>query len=444
MKSNSKQPEPDTLLQQRLIRFSAYCAVFVLITGPLVLAGWIGDITPLKRPVPHLTAMNPLTAINFILTALSFLLLVPAGPVRLPITLPQRRKILTGDILAGAVLLMGALKMAGALRLIPFQIDQFFFAKKLVSDAIGNLPSQMTISTASCFILTGASLLLLNTETKTGRRPAHYMAVAIGMLGLFSMIGYLYHVQAFYGAFRYIPMAIHTAGCFLLISFSLLFANPGKGIMQEFTSTYTGGVTARRLLPLVIFLPVLLGYLRLWGYWLGLFSTEFGVTILVLSIVLIFVLLIAYNTRLLNKRDALKKETEIILLESEERHRVLVSSVKDYAIFMLNTDGYVMSWNEGAERIKGYKAEEIIGKHMSAFYTKEEISQEEPAQNLAKARVEGRFEKEGWRVRKDGTPFWANIVFTTLYDTKGELMGFAKVTRDMTEKKKAGAATSTV
>jgi len=370
MISNFKQPEPDTLLQKRLTRFSAYCAVLVLITGLLVLTGWIGDIALLKRPVPHLTTMNPLTAINFILAAVSFFLLFPAGPIRLPITLPQRSKISFGNILAGAVLLIGALKMTGAVHLIQFQIDQVLFAKKLISDAAGNLSSQMTINTAFCFILAGASLLLLNTETKNGRMPAQYMAVAIGMLGLFSMIGYLYRVQAFYGAFRYIPMAIHTAGCFLLISFSLLFANPGQGIMQEFTSTNTGGVTARRLLPLVVLLPVLLGYLRLWGYWLGLFSTEFGVTILVLSIVLILVLLISYNTRLLNKRDALKKETELTLLESEERHRVLVGSVKDYAIFMLDARGYVMSWNDGAEHIKGYKAEEIVGRHMSAFYTK--------------------------------------------------------------------------
>lgn len=437
MKSNFKQPEPDTLLQQRLTRHSAHCAVFVLIIGLLVLAGWIGNIAALKRPIPHLTAMNPLTALNFILTASSFLLLFPAGSIRLPITLPHRWKILIGDILAAVVLLTGILKMAGAASLIPFQIDQVLFAKRLISDAAGNLSSQMTINTASCFILAGTSLLLLDVKTKAGRMPAHYMAVAIGMLGLFSMVGYLYHVRAFYGAFRYIPMSIHTASCFLLISFSLLFVNPGQGIMQEFTSINTGGVTARRLLPLVILLPILIGYLRLWGYWLGLFSTEFGVTILVLTIVLIFVLLIAYNTRLLNKRDVLKKESEMTLLESEERYRLLVSCVKDYAIFMLNPDGYVMSWNEGAEHIKGYKAEEIVGRHMSSFYTKEEISQGEPAQNLAKARAQGRFENEGWRVRKDGTLFWANIVFTALYDPKGELMGFAKVTRDVTGKKRS-------
>jgi|GEM_PF-291195 PAS domain S-box-containing protein len=438
MKSIYKQPEPDTLLQHRLIRFSAYCAVFVLIIGLLVLIGWIGNIALLKRPVPHLAAMNPLTATNFILAALSFLLLFPAGPIRLPITLPERSKILTGNILAGFVLVIGVLKIAGAVQLVPFQIDQVLFAKRLISDAAaGNLLSQMTLNTAFSFILAGTSLLLLDTETKTGRRPAYYTAVAIGMLGLFSLIGYLYHVQAFYGAFRYIPMAIPSAGCFLLISFSLLFATPGRGIMSEFTSTDTGGVTARRLLPLGIFLPILFGYLRLWGHWLGLFSIEFGVTVLVLSIVLIFVLLIGYNTRLLNKRDALKKVSEISLLVSEERYRVMVNSVKDYAIFMLDPEGYVMSWNGGAERIKGYKAEEIVGRHMSVFYTNEEINQNEPAQNLARARAEGRLEKEGWRVRKDGTPFWANIVFTPLYDPNGELMGFAKVSKDMTEKKKA-------
>jgi PAS domain S-box-containing protein len=124
------------------------------------------------------------------------------------------------------------------------------------------------------------------------------------------------------------------------------------------------------------------------------------------------------------------------LQTSEERFRLLVDSVRDYAIFMLDPTGHVTSWNKGAERIKGYSADEIIGRHFSIFYRPEDIANREPARGLAVAEAEGRFEAEGWRLRKDGSPFWANVVITALRDETGQLRGFAKVTRDITERKR--------
>jgi len=122
---------------------------------------------------------------------------------------------------------------------------------------------------------------------------------------------------------------------------------------------------------------------------------------------------------------------------AEERYRALVSSVKDYAIFMLDPEGRIQSWNAGAERAKGWKAEEIIGQHMSRFYTPEDLARGLPAQLLAEAVREGRVEHEGWRVRKDGTRFWADVVITAVVDEEGRLRGFAKVTRDLTDRRNA-------
>ena len=118
----------------------------------------------------------------------------------------------------------------------------------------------------------------------------------------------------------------------------------------------------------------------------------------------------------------------------DERFRALVSSVKDYAIFMLDPSGKIETWNAGAERTKGYLAEEIIGQHMSRFYTPEDLARGLPAKLLAQAIRDGRVESEGWRVRKDGTRFWADVVITALVDDAGRLIGFAKVTRDLTER----------
>jgi len=122
------------------------------------------------------------------------------------------------------------------------------------------------------------------------------------------------------------------------------------------------------------------------------------------------------------------------LLESERRFRHLVQSVVDYAIFQLDRDGVVATWNAGAQRIKGYTADEIIGQHFSRFYTEEDRAAGVPATALATALTEGRFEAEGWRVRKDGTHFWASVVIDTIRNDAGEIVGFAKVTRDITER----------
>jgi PAS domain S-box-containing protein len=125
------------------------------------------------------------------------------------------------------------------------------------------------------------------------------------------------------------------------------------------------------------------------------------------------------------------------LRASEERLRFLVEGVTDYAIFMLDTEGNIASWNMGAERIKGYKAEEALGKHFSIFYDKEDKERGKPEHGLKVATEEGRFEDEGWRLRKDGIRFWANVVIASLKDEAGQLSGFAKVTRDITERKHA-------
>lgn len=132
-----------------------------------------------------------------------------------------------------------------------------------------------------------------------------------------------------------------------------------------------------------------------------------------------------------------KKMAEDKLRESEECFRLLVSSVTDHAIITLDTDGNIKTWNAGAERIKGYKPEEIIGKHFSNFYISKDIEEGKPAMELRVAEAEGRYEEESWRVRKDGTLFWAHVTITAMRDENKVLRGFAKVTRDLTERKKA-------
>ncbi len=132
-----------------------------------------------------------------------------------------------------------------------------------------------------------------------------------------------------------------------------------------------------------------------------------------------------------------RKLAEDLRRAAEERFRLLVESVKDYAIFILDTDGRVATWNAGAERIKGYRAEEIIGSHFSRFYPSAEIEAGKCEYELEVAGRDGRFEDEGWRLRKDGSQFWANVVISAIRDHSGTLVGFSKVTRDLTERRRS-------
>lgn len=119
----------------------------------------------------------------------------------------------------------------------------------------------------------------------------------------------------------------------------------------------------------------------------------------------------------------------------DDHFKLLVESISDYAIFLLDAYGYIQTWNPGARRFKGYEAHEAIGKHFSLFYTKQDIDRNHPQYELSVADATGRFEEEGWRVRKDGSKFWANVVITRLKDKTGTHIGYAKVTRDLTERK---------
>jgi PAS domain S-box-containing protein len=133
-------------------------------------------------------------------------------------------------------------------------------------------------------------------------------------------------------------------------------------------------------------------------------------------------------------------EAKTALHRSEERFRLLVDAVQDYAIFMLDVEGHISSWNTGAQRIKGYAVSEIIGKHFSIFYPEEDLKAGKPARELEIAAKDGRLEDEGWRLRKDGSRFWASVIITAIRNDTGRLIGFAKVTRDFTERVEASEA----
>lgn len=159
-----------------------------------------------------------------------------------------------------------------------------------------------------------------------------------------------------------------------------------------------------------------------------------GWAIAVLVTVLVVLLLLLY----IHLRRWQKQEDR--LLRAEQRFQLMAQNVADYAILMLDPRGHIRSWNIGAERLKGWSADEIVGRHISCFYPAEELMTEKPRRALQQAATMGRFEDEGWRVRKDGSRFWANVVITTLRESSGEIGGFLKITRDLTDRRNAEEA----
>ena len=284
----------------RLKNLSRYFTALVVILGILVLLGWYFDIDVLKHPLPTLVSMNPLTATCFILCAFSLFLL------RLPDGKNWEKQI--GYIFAWIVLAAVLLRLFGTVFGIKIQIDKLLFHSKLDNDKIIPLNSRMARNTALGFVFTSIALLLIRKQTRKNRMPSHYLTIPISMIGMLSVLGYLYQVKAFYGFMENISMAIHTAVCFLLMALAILFAYPEKGIMAEFTRTQVGAITARRLIPAAILIPIILGLIALYLEWHGFVSVELGVAILVLGNIIIFLVLIWFNICVLNKKDDISEK----------------------------------------------------------------------------------------------------------------------------------------
>ncbi len=291
-------------------RTSVYLIGIVAFVCGMVLTGWQLNIELLKRLSPFMVAMNPVTAVTFLAASLSFSFLTA-------IQLTPAKK-LAGYSLACMVIMVGVLKLADILLPFNVAVDGLLFPDKLTTEVAGQSRNQMAPNTAFCFLTGGLALLFIHYHPKRFV-PSQLFAIVTGLSGLLSVIGYLYKVTAFYGVLNYIPMALHSAICFMLFSMALLFTHNEVWLMKEFTGTREGSKTARRLIPTAIILPVILGYLRLQTHWHNLLTTEFGVALLVLSIIAAFLLLLWYQAAKLNRRDQRRLEAEKELAERSKQ-----------------------------------------------------------------------------------------------------------------------------
>jgi len=407
-------------------RLANNLVIVIILIGLMVLLGWEFDIDVLKRPFPLLAAMNPWTAFCFILLGSSFLL-INGKFIRRPF-------ILLGRMLAILVMVISLCKLILPSATWPF--NRLFFAKKVAIENAAGLPSNMAINTCINLLIAGCCILLLTSIFEKKQRITHYLALSNLVFSLFSIVGYLYQTREFIQLVIRLPMAVHTASSFILFSVAVLIHKPHTGISKEITTRLYGGYLARFLIPVSVIVPVILGGLYLLGYSKGLFSVQFGITILVVLYIVVINFFIWFSAAMLNRKDRLKLKTEQKLHEIEDDFNTIATSIKDYAIFIIDPDGKILSWNKGAELIKGYTEEEVKGRYIDIFYTEEDKRKGLPKIVLERASAMGSYELEGYRIKKNGSIFWATVVITSLYKENGTLRGFVKLTRDSTETKR--------
>jgi len=287
--------------ESRLQRCVPVAASFACFVGGLVLVGWALDITTLKSLLPAWVAMKANTAVCIVLAGSSLWLLRTEQADRTSRRLAQA--------CACAISVVGLLTLTEYCFGWDIGIDQLLFRE--LKGAVGTTsPGRMAHITAFNFLLLGVALLLLDTQTRRGHRPAEYLAIMAGLFGLLGLLSYAYGVDAISRLGACTSMAMHTALTFLVLTCGILLARRDRGLMAVVVSETTGGIVARRLLPVIILLPVLLGWLRLQGQQAGLYDTETGVALNIVAWIAIFGVVVWRNADLLYRADSQRKRAE--------------------------------------------------------------------------------------------------------------------------------------
>lgn len=418
-----------------LKRFRIFSRMLVYLSGAislLALGGWIFGVPTLTTLVPDYASMKVSTAISVLMTSYCIW--------RKSVTRTRSRIV---NIFATLQIIFAALTGIEYLFSINLPIDAYDPSNPNMQALFG----RMAPTSAFNFFITGLAILLIDKNPRGYRKIAQSFFLLCGVIGGVAVIGYMYSARALYHFAPFASMALNTALCFVILSLSGLCLRPNLGFMQVFSSPMLGGSIARKTLPIAIITPVIMGWLRLWGERLGFYEMEIGLSLFCLANILVFSAVIWFNARLvdrvtrdrhimmqINAASLLREgETARTLAISTGQYKALFQSVHDYAISGLDTHGNITSWNLGAEKILGYKEEEVRGKNVDLCYRPEERSTVGgPADALAQAALMGRFEGQTWHVRKDGNKFWANVVINAIYDQRGQIAGYAKITRDIT------------
>ncbi len=417
-----------TVVESRDVRncrtFSYAVSVMAALAGIFTLLGWIFGAVFLTRVLPGSAPMKPNTAVCFVLAGVSLWLIQLNKGER---TSPRVHRTYIARVISGIVALIGALTLAEYLFHVDLGLDGILLSKTLLASGISH-PGRMAGATALGFAILGSALLV----TTFGRAYlGQSLALLITFDGFVACIGYLLGVQTLYDVPAYSSIAFHTALLFFLMGLAIIAVRPQAGLMVAVTSEYLGGVLVRRVLPLIFATVILLGWFRWQGQLAGLYGTEFGVALLMLGEMVIFVALVWISAWRLNQIDQQHRHAQ----DQRLRLAAIVESSND-AIFSKDLSGIINSWNHGAERLYGYRPAEIIGKPVATLIPDD--LQPEASQfllEIARGRLVTR--SETLRKHKDGSLVSVSLVISPIRDLTGQIAGASSIAHDISERKRA-------
>ena len=406
--------------------------------------------------------MKPNTALCFVFTGIALLSLREnGGSAPVPSTLRQ-----FGRLCAALIFLVGGTTLCEDWFGWKSGIDHWVIRDTLTR--LEAIPGRMAPATALAFVLLGLAQFLMGVS---GRylRAAQGLALLTLLIGAAGLLGHVYQTPALYRQPGHAAVAIHTAWLFFILSAGTILARPDQGLMRVITSEHGGGVMSRRVLPFVVTLPFVLRWLCLWGQQAGWFDIDLGVGLSLISNVVISTALIWFGSRALNRFDAKRRRAESQLVEAhdeleqrvtvrtaeldavQKRLRDVLNAAKSVSIIASDLNGHITLFNSGAERMLGYRAEEVIGKSGPELLLlkseinarREELTQEfcwlseRPDVSAARARRGGLEGREWTYLHKDGRALTVTMDVTATRNEAGEITGFLGIATDVTERRRA-------
>jgi diguanylate cyclase (GGDEF)-like protein/PAS domain S-box-containing protein len=416
-----------------LTHASQYAGLLVVVLGGLVLAGWRLEIAVLKSFIPGLVWMNPTTAFTFILSGASL------GLLQVQKSGPWIRQI--GRASAGIVTLIGGIKLGEYLFGWNFGSDLVLFGEKLQSlDASSPVRIRIAPNTALNFFLLGLSLWLLDRNNRTARWIVQCFTLTAICSSLFALIGYSYDVKPFYSVVTYIPMAFSTAFTFVVLGIGVILGQADFGVAGIVSSEHLGGVIIRRLLPVVVFVPIALGWLRLQGERSGLFTEEFGIALFASAMVVIAALLLLWNGWSMNRSDIERKRAEEARKDSEERFRQIVEHAQEVSWIATVDFHKILYVSPAYETIWGRSCESLYARPLDWIEAIHPEEREAVAAQFEKAlHHEGKFDVEYRIVRPDGSIRHIHDRGFQVRNNLGQIYRIAGIATDISDYKSLAA-----
>jgi diguanylate cyclase (GGDEF)-like protein/PAS domain S-box-containing protein len=433
---------PSAIEERWLARLTPALGVVIALAGTAVLGGWTFDVPALKSVLPGLATMKANTALGFVLLGTALWSSGTAGALASP-----RARARLATTCASLLGLLGLLTLAEYAFDWNPGFDQWLFRDDPSSPGTA-APGRMAQMTAINFTLLAAALLLLGVESRRGFRPSNWLALLVCTNAYLAMLGYAYGVSELYAVAAMSSVALHTAVLFALAGAAVACARHGSRLCQQVVGDNMASQVNRRLLPIAILLPPVLGWLSLQGGLSGLYPERFALAMFTVANAAVFAVLVWRSSRALQQQH----DQRLAVAQVSAWQRAILDSA-DLTVIATDTAGRIVSVNAGAVDKLGYAPDELVGKTPLVIHDAREVAERAKVLSdefgqavapgfevfVAKARRGGSDENDWTYVRKDGSTFPVRLSVTTLRDARGEPTGFLGIGTDITRRKQAEA-----